>query len=344
MSVLHDEIFEQPGCVRQFLDRETGVINTIAQVVNHKPFDYILIAARGTSDNAARYGQYLFGMMNRVPVALAAPSLFTVYHTPPHLERALVIGISQSGQSPDVVQVIEEANRQGAPTIAITNDAASPLATTARHHIHLGVGPERSVAATKTYTTELTALALLSCELARQTQPVRQMRAIPTLMEQALEAEREAEQAAHMLAGFERSVVIGRGFNYATAYELALKVKELAYVEAEPYSAADFKHGPIALADPGTPAVLVSVGEAFRAEMEKMARELRERGSRLVVLTDDANHCYPDFFVPLPSEMPEWLSPLYAILPGQLLAYHLSIARGHNPDQPRTIQKVTLTY
>lgn len=348
MSTLHSEIFQQPECIREFLERETDEVLRIAKEVKQQSFDTIFIAARGTSDNAARYGQYLFGMLNRLPVALAAPSLFTVYDAPPRLEHALVIGISQSGQSPDVVRVLEAGRKQGAATVAITNDPASPLAAQAAHHIHLGVGDEKSIAATKTYTAQLAALALLALHLGEMPAHLELLRAIPDLMEAALSGEEQVRGSAARLAAFDRAVVIGRGFNYATAHEIALKIKELACVEAEPYSSADFRHGPIALAGSGLPVVLVSTGDAFRGELAELGRSLRERGAPLVKLTDrpevPANPDEHTQTLLIPTGIPEWLTPLVAILPGQMLAYHLSLARGFDPDQPRAIQKVTRTY
>ncbi len=343
-SLLKQEIYEQPQAIQQFLAREIENVSAIAGDISRQSFDYILIAARGTSDNAARYGQYLFGMRNRLPVALAAPSLFTIYNTPPRLERVLVIGISQSGQSPDVVSVIEESRRQNAPCIAITNDPASPLAQVAGHHIYLGVGQEFSVAATKTYTAELAALALLSVLLQGDTTGLEQLRSIPTVMDWALKGELQAQAAAKAIANFNRAVVIGRGINYATAYETALKIKELSYVEAEPYSSADFRHGPIAMADPGLPVVLISAGETFRAELADLRTDLSQQGARLAVIADEKHFNKNELPISLPENLPEWLTPLVAILPGQLLAYHLAQARGHDPDQPRTIHKVTLTF
>jgi glutamine---fructose-6-phosphate transaminase (isomerizing) len=353
MSILLDEIHQQPEAMRAFLEREASVVAAIAQALTERSFQYIFFAARGTSDNAARYGQYLFGSLNRLPVALAAPSLFTVYNTPPRLDGALVIGISQSGQSPDVVSVVEEARRQGAPCVAITNDPHSPMAQAADHHIFLGVGQERSVAATKTYTAQLAALALLSVKMAGLGGHEQALLAAPEHAARALEAEPQARAAALGLAGFDRAVVLGRGIHYATAYETALKIKELAYLGAEAYSSADFRHGPIALAEVGLPVLLFSQGAAFRAELSELRADLLKRGARLVSFSDEAElgagagapeSSMMQAVVPLPREMPEWLAPLAAVIPGQLFAYYLSLARGYDPDLPRTLNKVTKTY
>ena len=343
-SLLHSEILEQPAVIRRLLEAETERVAEIGASLASRDIRYVVIAARGTSDNAARYAQYVFGTQNRLTVALATPSIYGVYKQPPRLESALVIGISQSGQSPDIVSVLQEARKQGAPTVAVTNEPQSPLAATADHVIGLHAGQERSVAATKTYTAQLAALALLSLSMTGTPLRPHALDAVPQAIEQALASEPKAQAAAELIAGSNRCVAVGRGFNYATAFEVALKMKELAYVEAEPYSSADFMHGPIAMVEPGFPVVLVSMGQTMRGEIAALGESVREHGANLVMLGDDESLCHPgDEWIPIPGGLPEWLTPLVAIVPGQLLAYHLTIARGGDPDSPRTIRKVTLT-
>ena len=328
------------------LENEAERVACISQQLSSYEFSYALLAARGTSDNAARYGQYIFGAINHLSVALAAPSLFTRYHTPPRLEGALVIGISQSGQSPDIVSVIEEGRRQGSPTIAITNDLESPLAEAAEYKIGLGVGKERSVAATKTYTAQLTALAMLALSLKGTPTPLESLQPVPEVLERALGSEPQAQAAATSLATADHTVFIGRGFNYSTAWEISLKCKELANMQAEPYSSADFLHGPIAMVEAGFPVNLISMGNTFRDELTSLSEALHERGAHLITIGDsvlEGHVAGQDHFIPVPAGLPEWLSPIAATLPGQLLAYHLAKRRGFDPDQPREIHKVTLT-
>lgn len=345
-SKILSEIYEQPEAIRGMLKLESERVAWISQQLSPRTFSYALLAARGTSDNAARYGQYIFGAINHLAVALAAPSLFTRYHSPPRLEGSLVIGISQSGQSPDIVSVIEEGRRQGVPTIAITNDLESPLAQAAEYKIGLAVGKEYSVAATKTYTAQLTALALLALSLKGTPIRLDPLELIPDALEQALTSEPQTQEAAGVLAEAEHTIFIGRGFNYSTAWEIALKCKELANIQAEAYSSADFLHGPIAIVDQGFPVSLISMGETFREELNSLGATLRARGARLITLGDTklvGHDAAQDTFIPVPASLPEWLSPIAAIIPGQLLAYHLTIARGFDPDQPRALRKITLT-
>jgi glucosamine--fructose-6-phosphate aminotransferase (isomerizing) len=342
-SLLWNEIHEQPDVVRRLVADESGAIRTLGAELRKKPFHYIFLAARGTSDNAARYGQYLFGAVNRLPVALAAPSLFTMYRKPPALDGALVIGISQSGESPDIVGVLEEARRQGAATVAITNQADSPLAKAAAHALRIGAGEERSVAATKTYTSQLTVLAMLSMALEDRLNEDA-FTPVVAWMQTALKAEADAKAAAERIADSDRAVVIGRGYQYCTAYEVALKIKELAGVEAEPYSTADFQHGPKAMAEGGMPAIFITVGPTFRGETVALADAVRGQGARVVLIGDMQTEAQSgDSVVPVALGEPEWLTPIAAVIPGQLLAFHLARARGLDPDQPRHIRKVTRT-
>jgi glucosamine--fructose-6-phosphate aminotransferase (isomerizing) len=340
---MRSELGEAPEVVRSLVENQRGVIDAVAEAIQSRPVDMVLIAARGTSDHAATYAQYVFGVNNKLPVALAAPSIQSLYGVNPRLRNALVIGISQSGQSPDVVGVIEEARRQDAPTIAVTNDARSPLGRAAEFHIDIHAGPERAVAATKTYVAELAALAMLSTALDGDGIARQQLREVPDAIAAALGLEDVVKSAAREQAGMQRAVVLGRGFNYSTALEWSLKLKEMTYVLADAYSTADFEHGPIAMIDPGFVVHAVAVDGPTLPEIRAVLGRLREAGARLVVASDS-----PDVlaFADVPLQLPvapEWLSPLSAIIPGQLFAYHLALAKHLDTDRPRNIQKVTRT-
>lgn len=334
---------EQPRVVQQLISDEADHVAQIASKLRGQ-FDYVLIAARGTSDNAARYAQYLFGFYNHMPVALATPSLFTLYHEPPILGNALVIAISQSGQSPDIVEVVTEGNRQGRPTIAITNDPSSPLAAQATHVIPLQAGPERAVAATKTYTTSLAALALFSAMLESDRKRFSQLEQMPVLMEKTLNSLDEVLARAERYRYMDHCAVIGRGFNYSTAFEIALKVKELTRTVAEPYSSADFRHGPIAMVRDGFPVIVVSPTGSVSTDVSDLVLDLKKRGGELLLISDDSNLLeLAQLAMPIPGGLPEWLTPLVTVLPGQLFALALTEAKGFDPDRPSGITKVTET-
>ena len=337
-SVLRAEIGEQPDVLARLLVREGANVRRIARDLARRDLRFVLVAARGTSDNAARYAQYALGLTCRLPVALAGPSLVTLYGAPPRLKGALVVGISQSGRSPDVVETGASARREGSPTLAIVNDPESPLAKAAAEVIPLHAGVERSVAATKTYTAQLLAVALLAAGLSGSRKHAEGLGALPDAVDEALGVEAAARRAASRLAQASRLVVLSRGLNYPTAHEIALKLKELALLEAEALSGADFRHGPIALAGPGLPAIVVSPpGSAIDADLAALAEELRRRGSPVLPIGPAGRGALP---VP---RLPELLSPIVSVVPGQLLAFHAARARGLDPDAPRGLQKVTET-
>jgi glucosamine--fructose-6-phosphate aminotransferase (isomerizing) len=342
---LRDEILEQPAAARRLLAESRQTFAAIREAISQNRPSFAVIAARGSSDNAALYAQYLFAVRNGLITALATPSTFTLYGAHPRMSDALVIGISQSGRSPDIVGVLEEARRQDALTIAITNDPSSQLADAASHVVDLRAGPERATAATKTYTTELLAVALLSMALDEPSaEEQRDLDRVPQLMDEALTVEEQARAVAALHADSDHCIVLGRGYGYATAREWALKQQELAQVSAIPFSAADFEHGPLALAEPGLSVLAVAPrGAALDAQLELLRRLQDEHGARLLLLSDSEAARALDEGLAVPADVPAWLSPLVEILPAQLYTYHLTLARGLDPEAPRTITKVTET-
>ncbi len=343
-SVLFQEINEQPDALARFLDTESANVERIAAEINrHKP-SYLTIAARGSSDNAATFAKYIFASFNGLPVALATPSLYSIYKSPPRLVGSLVIAISQSGESPDILAVLEEAKRQQVPALALTNSADSPLARAANWVILQHAGEEKTIAATKTYTTQLAALALLSVMLANDRARRRDLEAIPDAVARALALDSAVEQAAARRREMHTCLVIGRGYNYATAFEIALKLKELAYVTAEPFSSADFMHGPFALIQGGFPVILIAPRGRVYDDLVAVAKQLKSRGADLIVVSDSPEAlALADSPLMLPVAQPEWLSPLTAVVPGQLFAHHLTASKGYDPDHPRGLTKVTRT-
>lgn len=343
-SHLSNEIAEQPAVLRRLLDQEQENVDQVAAAIGDYAPRYMVIAARGTSDNAARYGKYLLGAANGLQVALATPSLYTMYGNPPRLESALVLGISQSGASPDIVSVIAEGQRQGALTVAITNNPESDLANAADHVICLRAGEEQSVAATKTYTASLMVLAMLSTSLAGDETKMQELQRLPDLAVQVTGNADQIIRAAERYRYMESCVVIGRGYNYATAFEVALKLKELTYVLADPYSTADFQHGPIALIESGFPVLAIIPQGKTENELTAMLRQLREREAELIVVSalEEALELAQTPLA-LPAHVPEWLSPVLAVMPGQMMALGLTLAKGLSPDHPRGLRKVTLT-
>ena len=351
-SLLENEIASQPDVVKRILEDETRHIKKI--VAQIPAFDYALIAARGSSDHAATYAKYVWTALAGYPVALAAPSLLTMYKTQVRLAGALVVGISQSGQSPDIIAILEEGKRQGRPTLAITNDGSSPLASIADHVIELHAGQERSIAATKTYTAQLAVMAIFAATLSGNAEHLDALQQIPSAMDYTLQLDSQLAQRVERYRYMDRCIVIGRGYNYATSFELALKLKELTYIMASAYSSADFRHGPIATIESGVPVFLFMPAGAIYDDMLDLAIELKRREAELLIISEFGGKPRPYYStkralslartaLPISPGVPEWLTPLITIIPGQLFALHLALTKGLNPDVPRGLHKVTKT-
>lgn len=344
MSHFRDEIAEQPEVASRLLAQSRDAVAGISERISRvRPRGYV-IAARGSSDHAALYAKYLFGARNRAVVALAAPSLFTHYASAPRLDGLCVIGISQSGASPDVISVIEEARRQGALTIAISNESRSPLAEAAELVLAMGAGPERSVPASKTYTASLIALALISQAVDPDAKFASALSRVPDAMAMALELDPDLDKLVAPLSG-PRAIILGRGFNFSTAEELALKLMETSYVMARAWSVADFEHGPIALLEAGLPVVVVDGGGAMAINMRSIRERVGAKGCAVVQLVDgEIGDVDSSTTVQLRSGLPEELTPISLAVLAQLLAQRVAVGRGFDPDRPREIRKVTRTW
>lgn len=345
MSELAAEIAGQPEAIGRLVGAVAPELPGLRRRLGDD-VDHVVIAARGSSDNAARYAQYLFAIQHRLPVALATPSVQSLYGITPRLDRALVVAVSQSGRSPDVVGVLRAARDQGRPAIAVTNAPDSPLADAATHVVDLRAGEERSVAATKTYTTSLVALALLSTALATPptaAQRLRELEELPSVAAAVL-AGSDVGATVELLGPVGHLPVTGRGLSYGTAFEAALKLRELTGTIAEAFSPPDLLHGPIAALGEGATALLVAPTEPSLADQRRLLDPLRRRGARIVAVTADPGLLEAaDLGVALPAEPAAWLTPVTTIIPAQLLAADLAVSRGRDPDRPGGLSKVTLT-
>ncbi len=351
MTRMREEILEQPTALEKALKEGRALARNLARRVNSFKPDFVLIAARGSSDNAATYARYILEAYTSLPVSLAAPSLFTLYHRQPNLKKAWVIGISQSGRSEDIVEVVRQGRQQGALTLALTNDPNSLLAQTAAEVMPFNVGPELSVAATKTYTAELALIALLAAEIGDDNGLRLGLDRLPASVAKALTLEDRLAALANQESykNARHCLTLGRGYNFATALELALKLKETSYFFAAPYSTADFLHGPFALAEQSLPAILVGANGPAIPGLLELGHKLNQLGVEIVAIGDDQGllklPTSPDRVFPLDLQgIPEALSPAVGIVPGQLFALHLALARNYNPDEPRGLQKITNTY
>ncbi len=369
-TLMLQEIQEQPVALRRTLDNTKDMARRVALEAQGRGVSMVLLAARGTSDHAALYAQYLFQYLNGIPVALATPSLYTLYGASLRLEQTLVIGISQSGESPDIVEVVAQARAAGALTVGVTNYEVSLLANTAEYTLLCHAGPERSVAATKTYTTTCLVLAMLSAFMSGGEALQDGIERIPDIVTAALESEAHIAQIAARYVYARDCVVLGRAFQYSTAREMALKLEETCYIVATPFSTADFRHGPAALIERGLPVIVFAPPGRTSADSLALLQWLRERGADSLVIAEE-EQILALATVPIQLTLPtvmngivhrigdvasgkgmtkaiatsitELLAPFAYIVSGQLFAQHLALQKGLNPDSPRSLSKITRT-
>src|SRR5947209_5085083 len=333
MSWVETELREQPVALERFLAAETARANEIARGLVRDDIRYLLVVSRGSSSNVARYLQYLFGTVNRLTVAFATPSLYTVYDAPPLLGPAAVIGISQSGASPDVVAVLADARKQNRPTLAITNDPESPLALASDCVLQLHAGEERAVAATKTYLNSIAAVALLST--AGDPQRLGDLLAMPERVGEQIEQSLADAGALDRYREVEGGSVVARGVNYGAAFEIALKIRELSGAQFEAFSSADLLHGPIAALKSGRPAIVIAPAGRTLSSMSVALEKVRERGAEVIAISDDERFlAESDTALRLVPGVPEWLSPLLTVVPGQVAAVRLATLRHANDAIP----------
>lgn len=344
------EIREQPRALARTLAAESKRIVRLRRLIEQRRPKLIVLAARGTSDNAAQFGRYLIEVTTGIPVSLAAPSVTTLYNAQIDMSSAMVVAVSQSGESTDTNYVLERAKAQGALTVGVTNEASSTLAQLADHTVLVRAGKERSVAATKTYTGQLLAMYLIAQALGAAI-PNEALERLPEAAEQALSLEPEVSALAPRYRFMERAVVVGRGLNYSNAFEFALKMMETSYVVAERFSSADLLHGPIAMVEAAFPVFLFAPGGATWQPLREMIAKLREMQAETLVITDEAHRSAAkeatrSIVIPAKlstGKIPDLFTPIPYIIPAQLFAAHLASEKGLNPDKPRTLTKVTRT-
>ncbi|MGG8408051.1 SIS domain-containing protein [Streptomyces sp. 12297] len=342
-SIMAAEIRQQPAGWRRLLQDGADPVRATAEAIAARSPRFVLLAARGSSDHAALYAKYLLEVRHGLPCGLSSMSTITAYGARPRLDDVLVVTVSQSGGSPDLVASTQAARAAGAITLAVTNNPDSALAAVSEHHIDILAGPEKALPATKTYTASLLALYLFT-EALRGADGAGPAAALPALAEEVLARGDEVRALAARYRFAERMVITSRGFGYPTAREAALKLMETSYIPALAYSGADLLHGPLAMVDNISPVIAVVTeghgGEALRPVLDR----LRGRGADLFVVGPQAEVDAASAGFVLPSRgVPEELQPLLEIIPLQLLAYEITIARGQDPDAPRALAKVTET-
>jgi glucosamine--fructose-6-phosphate aminotransferase (isomerizing) len=341
MSLMLKEISEQPVVLERTIHAEQKKVEKLGEFLKKKDIDLIIIAARGSSDNAALFGRYLFEITTGIPVSLCAPSVFTLYNAKLKLNRALVIGVSQSGEGVDINKVLDSAKNSGAFTIGITNQAKSSMAKIADETLLTHAGREKSVAATKTYTGQMLHFYMLASALSGSKLEYKK---IPQFCDTALKLETRIEELVQRYVFMENCVVVGRGLNYGNSYELALKLMETCYVVAERFSSADFFHGPLAIIERRFPVILFAPSGVTKTSNIDLLKRLKELHADSLSITNDKTVAsLSSHVLQMPKEIEEFLSPIPFIIPAQLFAAYLAEAKGINADAPRSLSKVTKT-
>jgi glucosamine--fructose-6-phosphate aminotransferase (isomerizing) len=338
-----EEIAAQPQALARTIAEERGKISRLGKLLRDRDIDLIVLVARGSSDNAALFGRYLLEITTGIPVSLSAPSVHTLYQSKLKLQRALVVGVSQSGEGEDINLVLENARKCGAYTVGITNEPTSSMASLVEEILVMRGGREQSVAATKTFTGQMMLFYMLAAELADESRKLN-YEAIPDFAARALEQQPAMLELVQRYVFMENCVVVGRGLAYANAYELALKLMETCYVVAERFSSADFLHGPLAMVERHFPVILFAPPGVMLAGVKDLIRRLQELHADTLAITSDleaASLCRRA--VIMPREIDEFLAPIPYIIPGQLFAALLAEAKGLDPDAPRSLSKVTRT-
>jgi glucosamine--fructose-6-phosphate aminotransferase (isomerizing) len=352
MSKMLEEIRQQPVALEKTLKSEMRDFERLRRRLAAHPPRMVLLAARGTSDNAAQFGRYLLEIATGIPVSLAAPSIFTLYEAKLALDGVLVVAISQSGESTDTNRVLEVARAAGALTVGITNEPDSSLAKLAEHVFVVRAGREKSVAATKTYTGQLLMMYLLAWALGADI-AIDDLKKLSAHAAAALELEKDIAERAERYTFITQAIVVGRGLNYSNAFEFALKLMETCYVVAERFSSADLMHGPIAMVETAFPAFLFTPGGVTWTGLREMLEKLEQLKAQTLVITDLSNReaiqlARRSLTIPVKlahkSSLPvEVYTPIPYIIPAQLFAARLAEEKGLDPDRPRTLSKVTQT-
>ncbi len=334
------EIAEQPAVLERTIAAERDKVVRLSSYLRSRDVDLIVIVARGSSDNASLFGRYLLEVTTGIPVSLSAPSVVTLYNAKLDLSRAIVVGVSQSGEGTDINTVLESAKASGAFTLGITNEADSTMATIADETLLIHAGRELSVAATKTYTGQMLHFYMLAEALADNKLEIQR---IPSYAANALELLPAVRDLVDRYTFMENCVVVGRGMNYGNSYELALKLMETCYVVAERFSSADFFHGPLAIVERRFPVIMFGPSGATKKSSVDLLEELRDlHADSLTITNDDDIAALSRNSLRMP-QMDEFLTPIPFIVPAQLFAALLSEAKGIDPDAPRSLKKVTKT-
>lgn len=344
MTIMESEIFQQTDVLKNCLNYNQDTLNALVKTLKQKNINNVVVAARGSSDNASNYFKYVFESLVGLPVASAAPSVTTLYDAKLDLSSSMVIGVSQSGAAEDVMAILNNAKESGAVTVSVTNNLESRMAEIADFHLYCNASKECSVAATKTFTSQMYILANLAAYFAGNEEVKAELKAVPDNLKKVFNMKNEIAVLSNKYKDMKSLIVLARGINYAIAQETALKVQETTYINARPFAASDFHHGPFAIIDENSTVMLIAPKGESTKDMAEMRDKLLSVDAKVIVMTNDKSIAQgaTDAII-LPVDGSDYVTPFYNVVASQLWACFMSVARGLNPDAPRGLKKVTIT-
>lgn len=344
MHKMKKEIIEQPIVLKKSYEHNIDKIEAIAKNILDREINNIIFVARGSSDNAAIYGKYLIEILSGIPVGLAAPSVASIYKKNLKLNNTCVIGVSQSGQSEDICNFVEMASRSGAMTVAITNTPNSRLSSCSQYKIDMNVGMEKAVAATKTFTAEILLLELLAAFLGKRDDIINELSMIDGIVERALRLEEKIKNEVVRLRYVSECFILGRGIAYPLVLEFALKIQETSYIRAKGFSTSDFRHGPIAMIESNIPVFILALNDETIEDSIGIVNKLTEEKVDVIAFSDiDEVKEKSSIYFEIDKEFGKFIKPLFMAPVIQMFSYYLCVTKGHDPDTPRLLSKVTIT-
>lgn len=344
MCLMWEEIKQQPEVLRGCYDVNSAAISQIVSEIKKRDIKSVVIAARGTSDNAAVYGKYIIEILTGLPVSLSAPSIHSVYNKKISYGNSLVIGISQSGKAGDALEVIHAAKLENALTVTITNFPDSPLAVLSNYHLNCNTGLEKSIAATKTFTAEIFLLASLVSEWTGNSDLKRELAGVSDGIRAVFSLEDTIKDLVKRYRFSNECFVLARGINYPVTLETATKIQETSYMRAKAFATSDFYHGPMAMIEKDSPVIVFAPEGPSLRDVREIIVKLREQGADILIVSDIEEVCaLGDCSLLLPVSGSDFITPFYNVVVAQMFACQLSLLKGLNPDQPRSLKKVTIT-
>ena len=344
MTKMWEEILEQPDVLRKTIETNKKTIDEMIGELNSREISSVIIAARGTSDHAAVYTKYAIETLVGIPVSLAAPSVFTMYNKNVNMKNSFVIGISQSGKAADAIEVVKAAAGQGAVTMSVTNFVDSPLAVASKYHLFCDTGVEKSVAATKTFTSTVYLLINFIAKWAKNEELLKELTQVPDAIKSVFEQSDNIQEVVKKYRFMKECFVLARGINYSIALEAALKIQETTYVRAKAFATSDFHHGPFAMVERDMPVLVYAPEGPSTKDIFEMINKLKDSQADILVISNNKELLgMGDSSIEIPKNLSDYVSPLVNVTVAQMFACKLSLLKGLNPDSPRGLNKVTIT-